>query len=120
MGVTQCGILPHQSFTYSFIAEEVGTRWYHGHSGGIRMDGVYGAFIVTPNGPSRSKPANVILGFDMVHESVYFGGGQAWAQSNPWVGGSREELKIEYRIPRFQFLPTKTKFFIVDLESNFC
>jgi len=55
MGITQCGINPGQSFTYSFIAEEEGTRWYHGHSGGIRMDGVYGAIIVHPTLPSSSK-----------------------------------------------------------------
>ena len=55
MGITQCGINPGQSFTYSFIAEEEGTRWYHGHSGGIRMDGVYGAIIVSPTSPSILK-----------------------------------------------------------------
>ena len=45
VGLTQCGIDPHQSFTYSFIASEVGIRWFHGHSSGVKLDGLYGAFI---------------------------------------------------------------------------
>ena len=47
VGLTQCGIDPHQSFTYSFIASEVGIRWFHGHSSGVKLDGLYGAFIGT-------------------------------------------------------------------------
>ena len=45
VGLTQCGIDPNQSFTYSFIASEVGIRWFHGHSSGVKLDGLYGAFI---------------------------------------------------------------------------
>ena len=45
-GITQCSIDDGQSFTYTFIAEEPGTRWYHGHTGAIKSDGVYGAIIV--------------------------------------------------------------------------
>ena len=45
VGLTQCGIDPNQSFTYSFIASEVGVRWFHGHSSGVKLDGLYGAFI---------------------------------------------------------------------------
>ena len=47
-GITQCGIQTHQTFTYSFIAEEVGTRRWHSHSGALKIDGIYGAVIVHP------------------------------------------------------------------------
>ncbi|KAJ7328201.1 hypothetical protein OS493_025078 [Desmophyllum pertusum] len=30
--VTQCPILPKQSFTYRFIADPPGTHWYHSHN----------------------------------------------------------------------------------------
>ena len=39
---------PQQSFTYNFVASEVGTRWYHGHGSGLKMDGLFGAIIVHP------------------------------------------------------------------------
>ena len=42
----KCPIAPRQTFTYNFMASEVGTRWYHGHGSGIKMDGLYGAIIV--------------------------------------------------------------------------
>ena len=44
-GLTQCGIESKSTFTYSFIASEVGVRWWHGHSSGVKLDGLYGAII---------------------------------------------------------------------------
>ena len=51
-GIHQCPIAPKQSFTYNFIASEVGTRWYHGHGSGLKMDGLFGAIIVHPRNGS--------------------------------------------------------------------
>lgn len=44
--VTQCPILPRQSFTYRFIANPPGTHWYHSHNELQRIDGLFGALIV--------------------------------------------------------------------------
>ena len=33
---------------FRFIAEPVGTHWYHAHSSALRSDGLSGAFIVLP------------------------------------------------------------------------
>ncbi|XP_078367750.1 uncharacterized protein LOC144651673 [Oculina patagonica] len=44
--VTQCPILPRQSFTYRFIANPPGTHWYHSHNELQRVDGLFGALIV--------------------------------------------------------------------------
>ncbi|XP_069125665.1 uncharacterized protein [Argopecten irradians] len=44
--VSQCPILPGQSFTYDFYAEPKGTHWYHSHSGNQRTKGLNGAFII--------------------------------------------------------------------------
>jgi FtsP/CotA-like multicopper oxidase with cupredoxin domain len=61
-GVTQCGILPLESMTYSFVVlDEPGTYWYHGHAGlphaGAR--GIAGPLIIRP------RPQ------DEVHEGTY-------------------------------------------------
>ncbi|XP_052258048.1 uncharacterized protein LOC127862822 [Dreissena polymorpha] len=44
--VTQCPILPGQSFTYRFKAEPKGTFWWHSHVGTQRSNGLFGAFII--------------------------------------------------------------------------
>ncbi|XP_048765961.2 uncharacterized protein LOC125673437 isoform X2 [Ostrea edulis] len=44
--VTQCPILPGQSFNYTFQPRFSGTYWYHSHVGNQRDMGMYGAFIV--------------------------------------------------------------------------
>lgn len=51
-GVTQDAIAPGKSFTYEFVANEVGTYWYHSHQDSVnQLDrGLYGALIVEDNG----------------------------------------------------------------------
>ncbi|XP_059170747.1 uncharacterized protein LOC131952197, partial [Physella acuta] len=44
--VTQCPILPGQTFTYRFKADHVGSFWYHSHLGTQLSMGLIGAFIV--------------------------------------------------------------------------
>ncbi|KAH9057166.1 laccase [Lactarius vividus] len=54
--VTQCPLVPAESFTYDFKAlDQAGTFWYHSHFGGQYCDGLRGAFIVEdPNDPQKS------------------------------------------------------------------
>lgn len=54
--VTQCPILPGQSFVYRFRADPVGTHWYHSHHSNQRIDGVYGLFVVHPKSPAAPPP----------------------------------------------------------------
>ncbi|KAL3853436.1 hypothetical protein ACJMK2_016973 [Sinanodonta woodiana] len=44
--VTQCPILPGQTFTYKFKADPKGTHWYHSHLGTQRTMGIFGALII--------------------------------------------------------------------------
>ena len=55
--VTQCAVLPGESFTYRFVADPVGTHFYHAHHGVERPDGLNGALIVRPKKPTPD-PAN--------------------------------------------------------------
>ncbi|MGI8314556.1 multicopper oxidase family protein [Halobacillus mangrovi] len=49
-GVTQDAVLPGETYTYQFTAEDPGTYWYHTHQNGTEMidKGLYGTFIVEP------------------------------------------------------------------------
>lgn len=44
--VTQCPILPGQTFTYRFLAEPPGTHLYHSHFHNQRLDGLFGLLVV--------------------------------------------------------------------------
>lgn len=44
--ISQCGIQPEQTFRYEFKADNVGTHFWHSHTGMQRGDGAFGALIV--------------------------------------------------------------------------
>ncbi|GMM30758.1 putative oxidoreductase [Martiniozyma asiatica (nom. inval.)] len=46
VGVTQCPISPGETMLYDFVVDQVGTYWYHSHSGSQYSDGLRGLFIV--------------------------------------------------------------------------
>jgi len=88
VGVTQCGIESKSSFTYSFIASEVGIRWFHGHSSGVKLDGLYGAVIVHPK--DRVESTHVIVVSDSMTSSVNGATSALKLASNVFMGGSAE------------------------------
>jgi len=90
-GITQCGIPPMGSFTYSFIAEEPGLRWYHGHDFADHVNGLYGAFMVHKKGDGQKvyDPTTVILS-DILHEGISHSMSEGWMASSWYIGGSGE------------------------------
>ena len=50
-GVSFHGIEPGQTFTYRFPVMQSGTYWYHSHSGGQELMGMYAPLIVDPAEP---------------------------------------------------------------------
>ncbi|XP_062578809.1 uncharacterized protein LOC134240741 [Saccostrea cucullata] len=56
--VTQCPILPGQSFTYKFQAYPKGTFWYYSTVGSQRINGAFGAFIVRSK--SEDNPEHIL------------------------------------------------------------
>ena len=49
-GVTQDAVMPGETFTYRFVAEQVGTFWYHAHQAAHPqvVGGLFGALILEP------------------------------------------------------------------------
>ncbi|MEH1123657.1 multicopper oxidase family protein [Micromonospora sp. CPCC 206061] len=55
-GVTQDAVLPGQEHVYRFLANQVGTYWYHTHQvsdRGVRL-GLYGTLVVAPRGAAST------------------------------------------------------------------
>jgi iron transport multicopper oxidase len=53
--VTQCPIIPNESFLYDFtVPDQYGTYWYHSHFRAQYCDGLRGALIIDdPNDPQK-------------------------------------------------------------------
>ncbi|XP_078590744.1 uncharacterized protein LOC144870452 isoform X1 [Branchiostoma floridae x Branchiostoma japonicum] len=64
--VTQCPIMPRESFVYRFRAEPAGTHFYHSHLGTQREDGLFGALIVH-RARSPIMPSIPVLLHDWYH-----------------------------------------------------
>jgi CopA family copper-resistance protein len=47
-GLSFAGIGPGETFTYRFRIKQNGTYWYHSHSGGQELTGMYGALMLAP------------------------------------------------------------------------
>ena len=92
-GVTQCPILPGQTFKYKFVANPAGTHWWHSHAALQREDGMYGALIVRePDAKNVHKDlydedlsSHVLIIQDWVHKS----GVDMWLPHH-WDDGSNK------------------------------
>lgn len=52
-GITECPLAPGQSRTYTFVATQYGTSWYHSHHSSQYSDGVWGTIII--DGPATAN-----------------------------------------------------------------
>ncbi len=56
-GMTQDAVMPGESYTYRFVANETGSHWYHSHQvSSIQVQkGLFGAFIILPENQKRNE-----------------------------------------------------------------
>ncbi|XP_031498817.1 L-ascorbate oxidase [Nymphaea colorata] len=74
-GVTQCPILPGDTFIYKFVVDRPGTYMYHAHYGMQREAGLYGLIqVAVPKGTSEpfsyDADHSIVLS-DWYHKSAY-------------------------------------------------
>ncbi|KAF8404545.1 hypothetical protein HHK36_009432 [Tetracentron sinense] len=97
-GVTQCPILPGETFTYKFDVDRPGTYLYHAHYSMQRDAGLYGSIRVSPNNGSAEPftydyDRSIILN-DWYHKSAYEQATGLSSQNFEWVG-EPESLLIQ-------------------------
>ncbi|XP_077299198.1 uncharacterized protein LOC143920267 [Arctopsyche grandis] len=80
--VTQCPITPMASFRYTFWADDVGTYFYHSHSGMQKYIGIFGAFIIRAPAPVENFPLNL---FDVDNRIIIF---------NDWSHDAAEMFQV--------------------------
>lgn len=67
--ITQCPILPHTKFRYTFKADNEGTHWWHSHVGTQRSDGAFGSLIVRQ--PESYIPHSHLYDFDLSEHIIF-------------------------------------------------
>lgn len=73
--VTQCPILNNNIFRYKFVAQDVGTHFYHSHMGFQRADGVSGLLIVRQ--PEEDEPHSDLYDHDLNEHGIMI---QEWPE----------------------------------------
>ena len=70
-GVSFAGIKPSDTFTYRFPVKQSGTYWFHSHSGGQELAGIYAPMIIDPIEPEpfRYEREYVVMLSDWSFES---------------------------------------------------
>ncbi|CAI0429045.1 unnamed protein product [Linum tenue] len=89
-GVTQCPVLPGDTFRYKFVVDRPGTYLYHAHYGMQRESGLYGSIRVSvPTGESEpfayDYDRSIILN-DWYHKTPYEQAAGLSAKPFVWVG----------------------------------
>uniref|UniRef100_A0A7N0T6V5 L-ascorbate oxidase n=2 Tax=Kalanchoe fedtschenkoi TaxID=63787 RepID=A0A7N0T6V5_KALFE len=89
-GVTQCPILPGDTFVYRFVVDRPGSYLYHAHYGMQREAGLYGAIRVSlPDGerePYHYDYDRTIILNDWYHKSAYEQATGLSSKPFVWVG----------------------------------
>ncbi|PQQ04055.1 L-ascorbate oxidase [Prunus yedoensis var. nudiflora] len=89
-GVTQCPIVPGDTFKYQFVVDRPGTYLYHAHYGMQREAGLYGSIrVALPDGESEpfsyDYDRSIILN-DWYHKSTYEHAVGLSSLNFAWVG----------------------------------
>jgi FtsP/CotA-like multicopper oxidase with cupredoxin domain len=87
-GVTECPISPGKNKTYSFLATQYGTSWYHSHISSQYGNGVTGSIVIY--GPA-SQSYDIDLGVLPISDWYYKGADALYSRvnnpSNPFIPG---------------------------------
>lgn len=99
LGITQQGIPPGGVFHYQFTLNQAGTYWYHAHARLQEQEGLYGAFIISPQNSSEyhvDKDYSVVL--------------SDWSNTQPEQILSNLKKSGDYYSSKFPLQPSLLKF----------
>ncbi len=86
-GVTQDAVMPGESYTYRFVADQAGTFWYHSHQVSHEQvrQGLFGALVVHPERPDPhvTEQLAVLHEYDDIGPTLNGGSGTATVDAQP-------------------------------------
>lgn len=102
--ITQCPILPGQTFTYKFQAYPKGTFWYYSTTGFQRIDGASGALIVRPRGADSTTEH--ILQVQEWYDNIHSNGASLLANLGEGTHHCKHLVSPDGAIYHSIFIPT--------------
>lgn len=102
--ITQCPILPGQTFTYKFQAYPKGTFWYYSTTGLQRIDGASGALIVRPRGADSTTEQ--ILKVQEWYDNIHSNGASLLANLGEGTHHGKHLVSPDGAIYHSIFIPT--------------
>lgn len=102
--ITQCPILPGQTFTYKFQAYPKGTFWYYSTTGLQRIDGASGALIVRPRGADSTTEQ--ILQVQEWYDNIHSNGASLLANLGEGTHHGKHLVSPDGAIYHSIFIPT--------------
>lgn len=102
--ITQCPILPGQTFTYKFQAYPKGTFWYYSTTGLQRIDGASGALIVRPRGADSTTEH--ILQVQEWYDNIHSNGASLLANLGEGAHHGKHLVSPDGAIYHSIFIPT--------------
>ncbi|KAJ5924316.1 hypothetical protein N7466_008503 [Penicillium verhagenii] len=92
-GVSQRQILPGKQFVSKFTVQQYGSYWYHSHTAGQIMDGLYGPIYIRP----RSIPKNLTISITndtlqqaQIHKAIH---SPELVLLSDWIHQTSDELR---------------------------
>ncbi|KAJ5925493.1 hypothetical protein N7454_008132 [Penicillium verhagenii] len=92
-GVSQRQILPGKQFVSKFTVQQYGSYWYHSHTAGQIMDGLYGPIYIRP----RNIPENLTISITndtlqqaQIHKAIYL---PKPVLLSDWIHQTSDELR---------------------------
>src|SRR5262245_65056967 len=120
-GVTQDAVLPGESYTYRFRAEQAGTFWYHTHqvSSEEVQRGLFGALVIEPG----AQPPNVLDRVLVAHtfDGVPTLNGRDGPQATPVAPGKLIRLRLvnsDSAVRRFEVSGTPFRGLAIDGQDR--
>ncbi|WP_167140667.1 multicopper oxidase family protein [Diaminobutyricimonas sp. TR449] len=120
-GVTQDAVLPGESFTYRFAADQLGSYWFHTHqhsAEGVRR-GLYGTLVVrAPDAEAGASDVDLTLPFHTIGDAALLGASDQ-LEKQQVAPGERVLLRLMNtdQVPRF-FRLSGTPFRVVAVDGR--
>jgi FtsP/CotA-like multicopper oxidase with cupredoxin domain len=116
-GVTQNAVLPGESYTYRFRAEQVGTFWYHTHqvSSEEVQRGLFGALVIEPSARPPGAVDRVLIAHTF--DGVTTLDGRDGPQAVPVAPGTPVRLRLvnsDSAVRRFEVSGTPFRVLAID------
>lgn len=118
-GVTQDAVLPGESYTYRFRAEQVGTFWYHSHQvSSVEVQrGLFGVLVIEPRDEAEDQ-VDLVLVAHTFDGTPTLNGNESWSRERVPVGTPVRVRLVNTDSVLHRFTVTGTPFRVLAIDGT--